>query len=130
MKKIIMLIVVLFLSETVYAGFKALTWHSRANCLTINESITWEFNKKHTLRTISEHYNPTDNDRHQFDTYWDITWRSAAIHFGEGYGGWIVNGHHQVYEDNKIKDLYTLNVSDCKIYDGWWDSDHPERKSE
>ncbi|MGH8808161.1 MAG: hypothetical protein ACREX0_09820, partial [Noviherbaspirillum sp.] len=71
-----------------------ITWFSRANCFN-NESISrdWPANN-HWLWTNSYHYKngtwePT------ISTGWEYTYRSAAVHWREGfYGGYYVVGDH------------------------------------
>lgn len=69
-------------------------WFSRANCIN-NESITWDWpgnsqwfwTNNYTYRNGA--WEPT------IATGWEYTYRSAAIHWGEGvYGGAFVVGDH------------------------------------
>jgi hypothetical protein len=70
-----------------------LIWFSRANCIN-NESITWDWpNNNYWLWTDSFHYKrgwePT------IRTGWQWTYRSGAVHWGEGFsGGWLIVGDH------------------------------------
>lgn len=77
---------------------------SRANCVN-NESITWEYpwRNEHWWRVYSTHSRGGVNyndplEMHVVDSLWSYTWRSAAIHWGEGMNEgwriWKVTGHH------------------------------------
>ena len=116
---------VLFLCNTANAGFNALTIHSRANCAN-NESISWHFNHNYNLFTTSDHIDGrTGTVVHSVATGWQYTWRSAAIHWGEGRGGWVVHGYHWIKDESgRVICLGEETVSDCSIYDGWWDQQH------
>jgi hypothetical protein len=122
MLKISSIILMLLLSNNLYAGINGLTHHSRANCVN-NETVSWDLTEYHELYVVSAHIK--DN---KFE-HWSIvepskTWRAAAVHWGEGKGGWVVEGTH--YEKN-LDGQYILaqfeRVMDCSIYDGWWDHD-------
>lgn len=122
LKKVIIL-VLLLLSLNAKAGVTALTFHSRANCLGFNESISWHLGTNYKMLTYSEHYkNWLDTSpTHVLNSGVEVTWRSAAYHATEGYGGWGVVGYHYMYPNN-VQTLYkTTPVKDCSIYDGWWD---------
>ncbi len=129
--KIALCILALGLTSQVNAGFKALTWHSRANCLHINESITWQFGKNQWLKTDSYHYAPGDPNKINhakcsLSTGWENTWRSAEVHWTEGTGGWKVYGDHFILIDrNNWKLIGNTEAQDCQIYDGWWDQNPP-----
>lgn len=129
MKKFIFLILFLNLA---YPGINGLTYHSRANCVN-NETISWDLLEDHRLETASRHtgvnyHSIVDSDR--------VTWRSAAVCWGEGRGGWNVEGWHYLWDDhgNKfgLQDNWHIKqhevVSDCSIYDGWWDHDKDHDK--
>lgn len=129
MKKIIKVISALALascvSSSLYAGFAATTSHSRANCGTFNESITWHYLEPHWWKVISIHESARYN--HQVNTGLNYTWRAAAYHFNEATdvanNPWYVKGMH-FYANCQyctvVYDYYT-DAGDCKIYDGWWD---------
>lgn len=119
MKKFCAFFLLFVLSIRADAGLKKFTMHSRANCVN-NESISWQRDYSFTLKTVSEHY--FNNElQHMLDTGWEYTWRSAAVHWGEGRGGWTVVGYHlQVINGSPILLAKTI-VRDCSIYDGWWD---------
>lgn len=116
----------LALSSTAVAGFNGLTIHSRANCIN-NESISWDATSYHMLATESLHYTGFKNG-HDVTTEWESTWRSAAVHFAEATpgSGWTVAGIHWVIENNLPRCLGTETVTDCSLYDGWWDRDKPQ----
>ena len=118
--KIIITIAFCVLSNSIYAGFKKLTWHSRANCMN-NESITWQAGRSWDMRTISWHYH--GSDVHSIDTGFSNTWRSAAVHWGEASpgSGYQVVGNHWVKLSGSQYTIFETNVADCSIYDGWWD---------
>ena len=71
-----------------------LVWFSRANCVN-NESISWDWpTNNHYLWTDSYHYK---NGAWEpvIRTGWAWTYRSGAVHWGEGfYGGYYVVGDH------------------------------------
>lgn len=123
----------LYTATVAYAGIKELTWHSRANCLSINESITWHHGHSYILNTDSYHYYGTmdaNQPKHIMKTGWVNTWRSADVHWTEGTGGWIVSGDHYILDKNRQPQLLgSTIVKDCSIYDGWWDQDPPNHLS-
>lgn len=114
----------LLFSSSTHAGFAAFTMHSRANCGGFNESISWHFGHSYNLLTYSRHTNPKANWGCYFNSGgWDDTWRSAACHFAEGYGGWHVTGYHYTRDNNYNERLMEITeADDCNIYDGWWDA--------
>jgi hypothetical protein len=120
MKKTFIAIFFLAFSSISQAGFNGLTMHSRANCGN-NESISWDATRIWRLGTNSTH--STNLESHTFGTGIHNTHRSAAVHWGEGTGGWMVYGQHFVFDDhsNKINEYIITIVFDCSIYDGWWD---------
>jgi len=108
-----------------HAGFDAFTMHSRANCGGFNESISWHWGHPNKLLTYSRHTHP----KASYSCYVDsggceMTWRSAACHFAEGYGGWHVIGtHYGLAPDRKTMIVLAITeADDCSIYDGWWDA--------
>ena len=119
-KIITLLLVTTITSGTASAGQYNLTHHSRANCAN-NESISWQAGHSYWLWVVSRH--KAYKQDHQVIADWDLTWRSAAVHWGEGRGGWTVEGHHWMRQNSasmpyQVQEEY---VSDCSIYDGWWD---------
>jgi hypothetical protein len=129
------LFAILLTSTAAHAGFNGLTAHSRANCLTINESISWDATRKWDLYVTAFHYRwngSTWINQHKdisSGTY-DHTWRAASVHVGEARSGqWRVTAEHWIIEKDKKKLLQKTEAINCNIYDGWWDSDHPERRS-
>lgn len=125
MKKIISsisLISSLVMSLNASAGLVNLTFHSRANCMGFNETVTWHAGHTYQLWTVSRHRFRGEQLDHQLVANWAQTWRSAAFHTTEGYADWTVEGHHWT-RDNEWTMPYQLAeevVSDCSIYDGWW----------
>lgn len=116
------------MSSVGHAGFHEFTMHSRANCGGFNESISWQFMRPYWLLTESYHFSPKFKYSCDFGSSptIEMTWRSAACHYLEGYegGGWYVVGHHYNSGDNG-KSTYLPGITDatdCKIYDGWWDA--------
>lgn len=132
--RMLLVIFLLVLNCVAFAGLKEFTMHSRANCGN-NESISWHAGHSYWLKTVSthakldpsNHYTPTE--RHKVysvgsdDTEGEYTWRSAAVHWGEGVqGGWVVYGSHYWFDENKRMILIGETFAvDCSIYDGWWD---------
>ena len=101
------------------AGLHGLTHHSRANCVN-NETISWHAGHNYWFWIVSRHRN--DNEDHQLVQDWTFTWRAAAVHWGEGKGGWSVEGHHWMKDNyGRPVEVANENVTDCSIYDGWWD---------
>jgi len=121
MKRIGIFLLILVISGTAQAGFNGLTHHSRANCAN-NETISWDWIADHLLMTASVHTRINGTEEHVISDGWRNTWRSAAVHWGEGRGGWSVYGQHWM-RDKKGKEYLTQQetVIDCSIYDGWWD---------
>jgi hypothetical protein len=120
MEKAVILLLALFLCNSGNTGFNGMTVHSRANCAN-NESISWDFTRNWLLFTRSSHYK--DNKFiHKVETGWQNTWRSAAVHWGEGTGGWKVFGEHWTnYGDGYVFRIGQEWIKDCSIYNGWWD---------
>lgn len=105
---------------TAEAGLAGLTFHSRANCVN-NESISWHLGQSYLLRTKSLHFKG-GRLLHTADTGLEATWRSAAVHWGEGTGGWTVRGeHYGLNQSGKEFLLAKEVVSNCSLYDGWWE---------
>ena len=104
------------------AGVTAITYHSRANCVGFNESISWRLGTSYWFQTYSQHFKNISDavPNHMLDTGAASTWRSAAYHATEGYGGWFVKGWHYFY-DGRDWVLIMTQATDCSIYDGWWD---------
>lgn len=121
MKMVSIFCLAFIMSGTSLAGFNGLTHHSRAACGN-NESISWDWTANHLLRTVSFHYYQGHYPKHIIDTGWETTWRNAAVHWGEGKRSWRVAGDHYM-KDNKGKEYVAAQefVTDCSIYDGWWD---------
>lgn len=127
-KKIIMFCAAIALTSQAFAGFAEFTMHSRANCAGFNESISWHFKHSYWLLTHTRHTNPDAPwicDFWSADD-WEITWRSAALHFAEGWNGqrWYVVGNHWTTPDAGMTSILmsTTDAVDCNIYDGWWDA--------
>lgn len=120
MKKAFIYLLAIGLYSSANAAFNGLSIHSRANCVN-NETISWDWTHYWTLNTQTAHY---QNGRliHQYVTGWQNTWRSAAVCWGEGRGGWYVVGNHYIaYKSGDMIPLGSTNVTDCSIYNGWWD---------
>ena len=120
--KPLILILTVFAFE-VQAGVIELTYHSRANCVGFNESISWHLGHSNLLKTYSDHiYNPTSS-AHEVVDNWRATWRSAAYHATESYkrDQYTVIGLHWMEVAGTRKRITVTVVKDCSIYDGWWD---------
>lgn len=74
-----------------------LVFFSRANCVN-NESISWDWpTNSYWLYTIGQHYRNGAWEP-AIHTGWEYTFRSAAVHWGEGFsGGAYVIGSHYMY---------------------------------
>lgn len=122
MKKFVLLLSVM---GTAHAGFDGLTHHSRANCAGFNESISWWAGHSFKGRVVSDHYphgRSGKNDYHRLEASKAVTWRHAALHSTESYeGDYVVIGYHYLYKNDKEILVQWESVSDCAIYDGWWD---------
>lgn len=124
MKKIGIFMLILAMTGISYAGFNGVTHHSRANCAN-NESISWDWTQNWWFWVNSQHIDArTGAILHTLVSDWQLTWRNAMVHWGEGRGGWGVRGLHWMRDGRGnpvlMKDEY---VTDCSIYDGWWDRD-------
>lgn len=128
-KKIISVLFALSLqSNFAIAGLYELTVHSRANCIN-NESISWHADHEYMLSTSAEHhlFKPDEGTRfiHTVESGWEKTWRSAAVHWGEAPLGvalpWMVVGKHSMMLGMTQYIIGYTTVTDCSIYDGWWD---------
>ena len=116
--------VINLISTISHAGLFGNTAHSRANCLTFNESVTWNAQESHWWRVKSLHTS-AKGAQHLIDTFMAYTWRAAAYHVGESnkdlHDPWTAQGYHFYLADNgkEIYDAYTIST-DCSAYDGWW----------
>lgn len=148
MKKSLLLLLFFYSVNFSYAAMKGLTHHSRANCLGINETISWDGTSRHKLAIVSKHFKSeqiTGGDLihintdpasriYDYDSFIN-TWRAAIVHVGEARGKtkWRVEGVHYVYYINMFNqynyDIYSTTTIDCDLYNGWWNKDHPERAS-
>jgi hypothetical protein len=74
-----------------------ITFFSRANCIN-NESISWDWpSNSYWLWTNSFHQRNGVSEP-VIQTGWEYTYRSAAVHWGEGfYGGAYVVGDHYMW---------------------------------
>src|SRR3990167_8098396 len=120
----VLLSTILFInSPSIHAAANALTIHSRANCLGINESISWDGTKRWMLFTIGHHMVSNSKESHKIETGWEQTWRSAAIHWSEAnYKSYHVVGEHYLKNNDGVVMLLGKEyVTDCSIYNGWWD---------
>lgn len=71
-----------------------MVWFSRANCYN-NESITWDWPGNYYWLWTNSHHLKNGQWEPVERTGWEYTWRSAAIHKGEGLqGGYYVVGNH------------------------------------
>lgn len=122
MKKFIVGSFTLFFSINLYAGFNGVTHHSRANCVN-NESISWDWTKNWWFWVKSQHLDSASGRViHTAATGWVKTWRAGVVDWGEGRGGWKVKGWHWMLGNNGQAILMAQEtVSNCAIYDGWWD---------
>lgn len=110
------------------AGLNGLTIHSRANCVT-NESITWDATHYWMLAIKSGHYyfeNGEQVYKHNMNTGWENTWRNAAVHWGEGTGGFYVEASHWKLDGQKAVYLGNTAAFDCNTYEGWWEAAPPK----
>lgn len=119
-------IALLSLSLSSHAALNGISDHSRANCVN-NESITWDGTSFHMLDTVSFHTRDYLNrigqySKHRVETTWEGTWRSAAVHWGEGatVGLYLVQGWHWEAKGSAVILRATTSVVDCSIYNGWW----------
>lgn len=130
MKKIIISVMLLACFNNSFSGIKSLTANSRANCIN-NESVSWYLWHYYHLLTNTQHYYRTQGVvtvEHGVSTGWQYTWRSAAVHWGEGSQGghnWEVHGQHWVSDQGAtFQDGVNYELSgaiDCRWYDGWWE---------
>jgi len=105
-----------------HASQNGLSIHSRNNCGN-NESISWDGTKTHHLGTNSYHFHQNTKS-HPIGSGIAQTNRSAAVCWGEGTGGWVkVYGEHYLFQNGNTKLIWlkTTEVTDCSIYDGWWE---------
>lgn len=99
-----------------------LVWFSRANCVN-NESITWDWpGNNRWLWTNSSHYK--NGWQPTIRTGWEYTWRSAAVHWNEGYsGGWYVVGQHYQwlpgYGEHQFGQTFTQNCNLNYFFPYW-----------
>ena len=96
----------------------ALSWFSRANCATLNESISWDPYAYHWLWTYTAHYKMGPL-KHKWNTGWKHTWRSYAGHSDGATLGWYVKGRHWKYVPNVgVQELGWTSATDCNL--GEW----------
>jgi hypothetical protein len=59
---------------------------------------------------------------HMLQTAKTSSYRHAAFHATESYGGtYCVVGNHYMYIRGVEHFVQSESVTDCNIYDGWWD---------
>jgi hypothetical protein len=111
---------------TTHASINGISDHSRANCVN-NESITWDGTKIHVLDIVSFHTRDylrliNQYSQHRVETTWEATWRSAAVHWGEGatVGLYWVGGWHWELINSQMILRATTGTDNCSIYNGWW----------
>jgi hypothetical protein len=112
----------LTISVGAHCAMNGLSIHSRNNCGN-NESISWDAWETWHLGTNSYHYT-TKNQMHPMGSGIQYTWRSAAVCWGEGVGGYArTAGEHYLFQNGSTKLIWlkTTDVKDCSIYDGWWE---------
>jgi hypothetical protein len=93
-----------------------LVWFSRANCVN-NESISWDWpGNNRWLWTNSFHFK---NGRWEepIRTGWQYTWRSAAVHWGEGFqrGYLVVGNHYQWFQGYGEYFFGRTETTNCNI---------------
>lgn len=96
-----------------------LVWFSRANCAN-NESIAWDWpTNSHWLWTDGSHFR---NDYFNYGweamirTGWEKTYRSAAVHWGEGVtGGAFVYGDFYYWNGSGIVYLGNSSTEGCNL---------------
>ena len=122
----IALIAGLSFAMNTHASLNGISDHSRANCAN-NESITWDGTDFHTLAVVSFHTRDYlkimgQYSVHRVEAPWQPTWRSAAVHWGEGatVGLYLVQGWHWEVIADQIVLRATTSTDNCSIYDGWW----------
>ena len=120
--RIVLIILWFILPTTSNAAAWGLSAHSRANCIN-NESISWDGTRSWLLATESQHLDlRTGVMLHNIWTGWQDTRRSAAVHYGEGRGGWAVKGIHWINDGGHPRIFKITYTTDCDIYDGWWNA--------
>jgi hypothetical protein len=123
LKKLVVPFLLSIISNPINAGLVSTTVHSRANCIN-NESITWWLGHSYDWRVVSTHTNIYGGG-HLIDTGFAMTWRQAAVHWGEAPLNdhrWVVAGYHYLSDYGRGRVPFdTTNVGDCSIYNGWWD---------
>lgn len=128
-KKLKVVLLLLFITTNSFAGFYETTVHSRANCLGFNESITWNGAQNHWWKVESIHFHQHGDgpDTHKKTAFMAYTWRAAAYDFGSDPAGshadqYWVQGYHYYMDDwgRVIYSNYT-EAGNCAIYNGWWD---------
>lgn len=114
------------ISLSSFSGIDGLTHHSRANCAGFNETVTWWLGHSVSARVESHHYPECllgrDRNKHIVQTVKSSSWRHAAYHPTESYSGtYCVVGNHFMYIKGVEHLIQSESVTDCNIYDGWWD---------
>ena len=122
MKKLCSILLISALASPSFAGVYELTHHSRANCVGFNETVSWYAGHHYWFWVVSRHRNAEKKADHQVIADWAWTWRAAAYHTNEGWGGWTVEGHHWGRSDMSSLPFEVTSefIVDCSSYDGWW----------
>ncbi len=110
MKKTITFVLLMSLAGSANA---ALSWFSRANCMTLNESITWDPYARYWLWTYTAH-SENFNFKHGWNTGWRLTWRSYAGH-SDNSGYWVVKGNHYTYRYARVQKLGSTYAVNCNL---------------
>lgn len=113
---------VLFCAAFLYSipSQAGLTFFSRANCIN-NESISWDWPSNPAwLWTYGQHYNYSRGAWEPLlSTGWEYTYRSAAIHWGEGtyfYGrAYVVGDHYMWISGYGVLYLGRTQTSNCNL---------------
>jgi len=119
-------ILLLLISIPSFTAIDALSHHSRANCVGFNETVTWWLGHSVISRVESMHYpeclRGSKKYMHVLKTEKTRSWRHAAYHATESYGGsYCVVGNHYMYVRGVEHLVQSESVTDCSIYNGWWD---------
>jgi len=117
--RVIVSSLMLLASTQSHAGVYGTTVHSRANCLN-NETITWWLYHPYNWRVVSGHVSAF-GQHHVIDSGFQYSWRSHAIHWGEGdlTNLWQVFGQHFLYEYSKTVPFDTTYATFCDLIHGW-----------
>jgi len=116
----IFILAFLFVSGSSSSGIVDMTMFSRANCATINESISWDATRKWVMDVISYQLHINGESNTIYDVMNDEPrYRAYAGCVLCGYGGWYVAGAHYLLDTKYDSDQEYFIVENCPAWEAF-----------